>query len=75
MAQRVKNPTAAAWSLQRCGLHPHLVQWIKGSSIAAAVAEVVTVVRIPSLAQEFPYALGTAIKGKKKSDVMGRRGR
>ena len=41
------------------GLIPGLVQWVKGSIIAATVAW------IQSLAKETPYALGEAEKEKK----------
>ena len=51
MAHLVKNLTAAA-------LIPSLGQWVKGPGIVAAVAQ------IQSLAQEFPYTSGVAIKGK-----------
>ena len=33
-------------------------QWVKGSGIAAVVAQVEAVARIQSLAQELPYAVG-----------------
>ena len=39
---------------------PGLVQWVKASGVAAAVAQ------IQSLAQELPYAVGAAIKTTKK---------
>ena len=40
-------------------LTPSLVQWVKGFSTAIAVAQ------IPSLVQEFPYAMGAASKKEK----------
>ena len=43
-------------SLRRWGFDPRPVQWLKGSSVATAVA------RIQSLAQELPYAVGEALK-------------
>ena len=43
------------------GSIPSLVQWVKGSCIATAKAELVFVVQIQSLAWELPYALGVAI--------------
>ena len=42
--------------LQRCGFDPCLEQWVKGSGITAAVAQ------IQSLAWELPHAVGAAIK-------------
>ena len=39
---------------------PHLVPWVKGSSVAAAAAQ------IQSQAQELPYAEGAATKINKK---------
>ena len=59
MAQWVKNPTAAAQVTCR-GSIPCLVQWVKGSGVAA-------VTRIQFLAQELLYATGVAIKNKKRS--------
>ena len=53
MAQWVKNPTGC-WEVS--GLIPGLVQWVKGSSVAAAVAV------IQSPARELLYAVGAAIK-------------
>ena len=38
MAQWVKNLTAPAWASGGVDLIPGLVQWFKGSTIAAAVA-------------------------------------
>ena len=40
-----------------------MVHWVKNPT---AVAWVTAVAQIPSLAQEFPYATGMAIKLKKK---------
>ena len=51
MAQRVKNLTGEARVTS-------LVQWVKGSQVAAAAA------RIQSLAWELPYAVDVAIKFK-----------
>ena len=49
------------------GLIPGLVHWVKGSGIAASIAQIAAVAWIQSLAQELPYATGVAIKiGKKK---------
>ena len=42
---------------------PTVAHWVKD----AAVAQFVAVAQIQSLAQEFPYATGAAIKKKKKS--------
>ena len=41
-----------------------MVQWVKGSSIFTAEAQVAAVVRVQSLAQELLHATGVA-KGKK----------
>ena len=38
------------------------MKWVKGSGIATAVAQVTAAAQIQSLTQEFPYAVGTAIK-------------
>ena len=43
-----------------------MAQWVKGSGIAKASAQVTTVAQIQSLTQELPYAPGIAIKKKKK---------
>ena len=37
MAQWVKNPIVAAWDTVEMQVQLGLVQWVKGSSIAAAV--------------------------------------
>ena len=55
--------------LWRYGFDPLLVQWIKGSSTATAAAWVMAVVQIRSLAWEFPYAMGVAIKKKKSKPL------
>ena len=41
---------------------PSPVQWVKGSSIAAPVAQVAATARIQSLAWELPYAMGVVMK-------------
>ena len=41
-----------------------MVQWVKNLT---AVAQVATVAQVPSLAREFPYASGIAMKTKKIS--------
>ena len=41
---------------------PGLVQWVKRSGVATAVAQVSGVARIQSLAQKLTYAEGAAIK-------------
>ena len=46
-----------------------MVQWLKGCSIAAAVAQVTAVALIQSLAQELPYATVTVLKNKPKKKV------
>ena len=55
--QWVKNPIAAAWGgCEGTGSRPSLVlQWIQGSGVATAVAQ------IESLAQEPAYATGAAV--------------
>ena len=50
------------------GSIPGVVQWVKGSGVATAVAQVVAVAWIQPLAQEFPYALGAAIKKTKTKE-------
>ena len=61
MAQWVKSLTAEAQVHCRGeGLIPGLVQWVKGSGVAIAVAW------IQSLAWEFPYATGAAIEQTNK---------
>ena len=51
------------------GLIPKLTQWVSGSGIATAVAQVAALAQIQSLACELPYAAGAAIKKKKKKSV------
>ena len=43
---------------------PTVVQWVKGSGIVTAMAQVTAAAQIQSLAQELPYALGAALKNK-----------
>lgn len=43
-------------------------QWVNGSSVAPAVAEVAAIAWIQSLAQELPYATAEVIKKKKKGE-------
>ena len=54
MAQWVKNPTAVARVTVEARFHHGQAQWVKGSSMATAVA------RIQSLAWELPCATGVA---------------
>ena len=54
------------------GLIPGLVHWVKGSGIAASIAQIAAVAWIQSLAQELPYATGVAIKIKKKKKKKGK---
>ena len=57
MVQWVKNPASAALVPVEVRVQsPAPEQWVKGSGVAAAVAQ------IQSLAQELPYAAGVAIK-------------
>ena len=44
------------------------VKWVKGSSIATAVAQVSAAAQIQSLTQELSYAVGVAIQKKKKDE-------
>ena len=44
---------------------PSPAQWVKGSSIATALAQAAAVAWIPSPAQKLPYVMGVAIKLKK----------
>ena len=67
--QWVKSPTAAAaaWGTAEAlvrSLAP--VLWVKGSRVATGVLQVAAAVQIQSLAWEFPYAPGAAIKKRKK---------
>ena len=62
--QWVKNPAAAEDQCRGEGSIPSPVQWVKGSDIAPAVAQVINVTWIQSLAQELPYAMGAAVKLK-----------
>ena len=62
MVQWIKNPPAAAWVAKEVQLSiPSLVQWVKGSGIAATVAWFTIVAWIQTLAQECPYAVRVAI--------------
>ena len=58
MVRWVKNLTAVAQVA--VGSIPSPAQWVKRSGVAATVAQT------QSLAMELPYALGVAIKKKKK---------
>ena len=60
VAQWVKNLTAADRSLQRWGFNLALPQLVKGSCVVADAAQ------IQSLARKLAYAMGAAIKKKKK---------
>ena len=42
------------------------MQWIKGSGVAATVAQVATMAQIQPLVREVPYATDGAIKKKKR---------
>ena len=48
------------------GRVPTVVQWVKGSGFASAVLQVTAMAWSQSLARELPYAMGVAIKKKKK---------
>ena len=43
-------------------------QWVKGSSVAAAAAQVTAAAWIQSLAQELSYAMGWPLKKKRKEN-------
>ena len=65
MVQWVKNMTAVAQvavEVWVCSLTP--AQWVKGSGIAAVMAQLAVVAQIQFLAQEFSYAAGATIKNK-----------
>ena len=53
---------------QDAGSIPGLAQWVKGSSIAAAVAQIIAAAQIQSL--ELPYAMGVAEIGKKEENII-----
>ena len=44
------------------------MQWVKGSSIAMAVAQVTDVAQNQSLAHEFSYAMGAAVKKERERE-------
>ena len=46
------------------GSIPGLVQWVKGSGVSIAAAQVTAVAWIQSLIQELPYAAGAAKERK-----------
>ena len=52
------------------GSIPGPVQWVKGSSFAPSVTQVMAATKIQSLAQELPYLAGAAIKKKKKKKSL-----
>ena len=64
MVQWVKDPTAVARVTMEVKLIPGPELWVKGSSIAAAVAW------IQLLGQELPYATGAAIKEKRRKVII-----
>ena len=69
VVQSVKNLTKEAWvTAEDTGSIPSPSQWVKGSSIATAVAQVTAATQIQSPAQELPYAVGAAIKIKTKQN-------
>ena len=75
MVRWVKNPTSAALVPAEVWVQsPTQHSGLKGSSIAAAPAQVTGVAQIQSLAWEFPYALGATIKKKKTEDKKRWRG-
>ena len=58
MVEWIKNLTAISWVAERFEFDP----CVKGSSVAAAVAQVAAVAPIQSQAGELPHAMGVAIK-------------
>ena len=63
VAHWVKNPTPVAQvTTDTQILIPGLEQQVKGSGIAEAVAQIAAAAWIQFLAQEFPYAMGVAIR-------------
>ena len=63
MAQWLRNPTEVAQVAVEVQVgFLGLVQWVKGSSIAAAVAWTMAVAQSQSLARDLPCAMGAAIK-------------
>ena len=64
MAKWSKNPTEAG--CRGTNLILILVQWAKASDVATDVAQVAAVAQ--SLAWEPPYAMGSAIKKKRKKE-------
>ena len=61
MAQCIRKLTAVA-EVPRCGSDPGPVQWVEGSRVGHSVAQVLS-------PRELPYAVGAAIKKKKKKKV------
>ena len=43
-----------------------MAQWVKGSSVAAAVVQVTALAQIQSVAREHPYTVSAAIKIKNR---------
>ena len=62
MAQWVKTLTAAARVCAEVSSIPGLAQYVKGSGVATAVAQITAAAWIQSLAWELPYTAGVAIK-------------
>ena len=63
MVQWGRNVTTAAQVTVEAWVPPPAqMQWVKGSSIAAAVTYTTNMVWILSLALELPYAMGVAVK-------------
>ena len=54
-----------AWVAAEVCLIPGQIQWVKGSSIASAVAQFTDVAQIHPLAWELPYAASAAITKSK----------
>ena len=64
MTQWVKNPTAVVRVTTEPRVHSLTCQCVKGSDVAAAVAQITAMAQVQSLALEIPYAVGAAIKKK-----------
>ena len=52
------------------GLIPSLEQWVKGSGVAIAAAQVTAEAQIQALAWELSYAMGVARKSQNKNRWM-----
>ena len=62
MVQWVKNLNGPAWVIAEVWVDPW--QWVKGSSVATAEAQMAGMVLIQSLAWELSYTTGVTLKKK-----------